>query len=116
MEARLLVEQEVEMPTLMEEDLYRIVQEALNNALKHAAATAVTVRLCIDGEGVALEVIDNGQGFDLDPVSDVGGMGLVNMRERAEKLGGLLTILSAPGEGTKVTVKIQIGKSSGTVS
>jgi signal transduction histidine kinase len=116
MEVRLLVEQETEMPTPMEEDLYRIAQEALNNALKHATATAVIVRLCIDGKGVALEVADNGQGFDLDIASDVGGMGLINMRERAERLGGSLTILSASGEGTKVIVSIQTGKSSCIVS
>jgi signal transduction histidine kinase len=104
-EARLLVEGEIELPASIEEGLYRIAQEALNNALKHAGPTSVTVHIRADGRFVGLEVADNGRGFDPDAVSDKGGMGLVSMRERAEKLGGLLTVLSAPGEGTSVKVR-----------
>jgi len=107
-EARLLVEGEIELPASIEEGLYRITQEALNNALKHAAPTSVTVYIRADGRCVELEVADNGRGFDPDAVSDKGGMGLISMRERAEKLGGLLTVLSAPGEGTKVKVSVKV--------
>jgi signal transduction histidine kinase len=106
-EARLLVEELVELPPTVEEGLYRIAQEALNNALKHAAATSVTVHLRTDGGRVELEVIDNGRGFDPKAVSDKGGMGLISMRERAEKLGGSLTVLSVPGEGTRVKVSVK---------
>jgi len=108
MKARLLVEQEADLPMLVEDALYRIAQEALNNALKHAAATVVTVQLHINSEQVTLEVADNGRGFDPDTTNDMGGMGLASMRERVERQGGSLTILSAPGEGTKVTANIQI--------
>jgi signal transduction histidine kinase len=107
-EARLLTEGLVELPAPVEEGLYRIAQEALNNALKHAAATSVTVSICAKGERVELEVMDNGQGFDPDTVSDRGGMGLTSIRERAEKLGGSLTVLSAPGEGTRVKVSVGV--------
>jgi signal transduction histidine kinase len=53
-------------------------------------------------------VVDDGQGFDPKTVSDRGGMGLASMRERAEKLGGSLTVLSAPGEGTRVKVSVGV--------
>ncbi len=107
-EARLLVEELVELPAPVEEGLYRIAQEALNNALKHAAATSVTVYIRAEDERVELEVVDDGLGFDPDTVGDRGGMGLTSIRERAEKLGGSLTVLSAPGEGTRVKVSVEV--------
>jgi signal transduction histidine kinase len=107
-EARLLAEELVELPAPVEEGLYRIAQEALNNALKHAAATLVTVYIRAEDERVELEVVDDGQGFDPDTLSDRGGMGLASMRERAEKLGGSLTVLSALGEGTRVKVSVEV--------
>jgi signal transduction histidine kinase len=105
-EARLMAQKLVELPAPVEEGLYRIALEALNNTLKHAAATSVTVYIRAEDERVELEVVDDGQGFDPDTVSDRGGMGLASMRERAEKLGGSLTILSAPGRGTRVKVSV----------
>ncbi len=105
-EARLLVQGELEFTAAREEILYRITLEALNNALKHASATAVTVRICVDGELVRLEITDNGQGFDLDATAGTGGMGLAIMQERVEQLGGALTIVSSPGEGTTVKVAL----------
>jgi signal transduction histidine kinase len=107
-EARLLSEKLIELPASVEEGLYGIAQEALNNALKHAAATSVTVYIRAENEQVELEVVDDGQGFDPHTVSDRGGMGLTSMRERAEKLGGSLTVLSAPGEGTRVKVSVGV--------
>ncbi len=108
-EARLLVEGTVDLPKSVEEGLYRIAQEALNNALKHAAASSVTVRIRAAAEVVELEVADDGKGFDPDAVGDKGGMGLVSMRERAERLGGTLRVVSAPGEGTKVQGQVRLG-------
>jgi len=108
-EARLLVEGEVELPAPVDGALYRIALEALNNALKHAAATSVTVRIAPGRETISLEVVDNGRGFDPAAARDGGGMGLTTMRDRAERLGGTLTILSAPGEGTRVRVSIGAG-------
>lgn len=106
-EARLLVEGEVEVPAAIEEDLYRIAEQALNNALKHASATSVTARIHCDGERVTLEVIDNGRGFDPEAIKDRGGQGLVSMRERAAEIGGVLTVLSTPGQGTSIRVEVE---------
>ena len=105
-DARLLVEGDVEMPTSVEEALYRIAQEALNNALKHAGASNVTVCVRNLKDYIELEVIDDGVGFDLVTVGDNGGMGLTSMRERAEKIDGMLDITSASGEGTRVRVGV----------
>jgi nitrate/nitrite-specific signal transduction histidine kinase len=103
-EARMVTEGKLELPENVEEALYRIAQEALNNALKHAAPTSVEVTIRADGRRVELEVADDGRGFDLDAVEGGGGMGLVSMRERAEKIGGTLQVISAAGEGTRVKV------------
>ncbi|MCL4551950.1 MAG: PAS domain S-box protein [Candidatus Marsarchaeota archaeon] len=107
-EARLLVEGTIELPAAVEEGLYRIAQEALNNALKHAGATAVTVRIHADAQRVELEVTDNGRGFNTNgDMGDRGGVGLINMRERAERIGGSLTVNSLLGEGTKVKINVE---------
>ena len=57
-------------------------------------------------QGVELEVVDDGRGFDTGAVGEKGGMGLISMRERAEKLGGTLQVISAPGKGTRVSVRL----------
>jgi signal transduction histidine kinase len=106
-DARLLVEGTFELPAPLEEGLYRIAEEALNNALKHAAATSVRVWLRAEGNRVELEVTDNGRGFDPDAVSEKGGMGLTNMLERMERLGGSLRVRSAVGEGTTVKASLK---------
>lgn len=108
---RLVAEQLVKLPPVMEEGLYRISQEALNNALKHADATQVTVYLRAEGDQVELEIVDNGTGFQAEAVERGGGMGLVNMQERAAKLGGTLIVNSTPGEGTRVTVSVKTSRS-----
>lgn len=104
--ARLLAKEWVDLPAPVEENLYRIAQEALNNALKHAEASTVTVQLCADADGVDLEVVDNGKGFEPDSARGRRGMGLLSMRQRVERLKGRLTILSTPGEGTRVKVRL----------
>ncbi len=87
------------------EALYRIAQEALHNIVKHAKATRASIRLASDGDGVTLEVRDNGAGFD--PRGEFPGhLGLKSMRERIEKLGGTLTIDSAPGRGATVVARV----------
>jgi signal transduction histidine kinase len=107
-DARLLVSGEIELPAPVEEALYRIAQEALNNALKHAAPTAVTVHVQRDGGQATLEVTDDGRGFDPTAPNDAGGMGLVSMEERVERLGGKMEIVSRPGEGTTVRVTLEV--------
>ena len=103
----LSVDGEIDLPAPVEEGLYRIAQEALNNALRHAAATSVAVRLKADGQGLELDVKDDGGGFDVAAAADRGGLGLASMRERAEALGGRLEIVSHPGAGTTVKVRVE---------
>jgi signal transduction histidine kinase len=111
-DVRLLVEGEVELPVPVEEALYRIAQEALNNALKHAGASNVTVYVRSRDDRVELEVFDDGVGFDLDAAGKNGGLGLTGMRERAEKVEGVLDIISAPGEGTRVKTCVKLDRES----
>ena len=96
----------IELPGPVQQDLYRIAQEALNNVLKHAQANRIVVTLDATVERVRLEVTDDGSGFHPDAVQSVGGLGLNGMRERAESFGGTLTIESAPGGGTRVQVEV----------
>jgi PAS domain S-box-containing protein len=102
-QARLLADPSIELPAAVEEALYHIAREALNNALKHAQAASVSVTLsCQDGK-VVMEILDDGCGFDPESVG-AAGMGLTNMRARAESIGGALTVTSKPGAGTRVKV------------
>lgn len=95
--------------------IFYIIDEAVNNARKHAAAEAITVRLRQMEPGVLLlEIIDNGVGFDVSAVSESydkrssSSLGMVNLRERSELVNGLLQIDSKPGKGTKVQVYIPL--------
>lgn len=90
----------------VEEGLYRIAQEALNNALRHAHARSVSVSLHLNNQTVALEVADDGIGFDPPAAQEQGGFGLRGMEERAARLGGTLRVESRPGEGSKITVEV----------
>jgi signal transduction histidine kinase len=90
----------------VEEALYRIAQEALNNALKHAQARSITVKLGREGQRVSLEIADDGLGFDPAAVRECGGFGLRGMEERAARLGGTLTVQSRPGAGTTIKVEV----------
>jgi len=94
------------LPSDVEEGLYRIAQEALNNALKHAQAGSVDVCLDFDGHRTVLEITDDGKGFDLATAEDGGGFGLRTMAERAARMGGTLAVESQPGKGTRVRVEV----------
>ena len=92
----------------VEETLYRIVQEALNNALKHASATSVKVIIRAGDGHLRLAVTDDGVGFCPEVAAQSAGLGLASMRERADALGALLEIRSAPGEGTGVHLRVEL--------
>ena len=87
-----------------EVELYHIVVEALNNVVKHAAATRVGLQLTQADGYLHLRIVDDGQGFDPEQTS--GGMGLRNIRERVARLDGQLTIFSEPGAGTQLEAAI----------
>jgi signal transduction histidine kinase len=93
------------LPNTIEVELYRIAIEALNNILKHAQASQISIYLKGEDEWIALEIADNGLGFDPES-SGQGGIGLKSMRERAEQLGGQFTITTTPGSGTKVILEM----------
>lgn len=98
-----------ELPALTEkaqEALYYIAQEALNNALKHASATALTVTIEADAHQIVLTIADNGTGFVPGTCDGCGGLGLISMSERVQQLGGELDIDSHPGSGTTVIASL----------
>ncbi len=94
-------------------ELYHVAREALNNVLKHAGARCVSVDLTLSPDTAALEVSDDGKGFDPDAGRASGGFGLAGMAERARRVGGELTVHSRPGGGTKVSFRAPL---SGTLA
>jgi signal transduction histidine kinase len=106
--AELQVEGGEHLPAAVQAELYNIIQEALNNVLKHARAKSVSIRLRFEGAGADVEVSDDGVGFEPSAGRLAGGFGIAGMKERAQKIGGTLEIESAPGKGTKVSVRVSI--------
>ncbi|MDD5467542.1 MAG: cache domain-containing protein [Anaerolineales bacterium] len=100
---------DLRLPRPVETTLFRVVQEGLTNILRHAQASAVTVRLAQEDELILLEICDDGVGFDPQQIEspDPGGrgFGLRGMRERAAILGGSLELESSPGAGTIVRIR-----------
>jgi PAS domain S-box-containing protein len=114
-DAALIIEDVDRLPVLVEEGLFYMAHEALNNSLKHAAATKTTVRLRAVEERVELEVMDNGKGFNVESMNETGGMGLTNLKERANKLKAQLEISSVPGKGTSIKVVVSLNDSPSLV-
>ena len=99
------------MPGEVETAIYRIVQEALTNVIRHAHATHADILLERRGDQLIVVVEDDGVGFDLQaPKTGQGGrrlpLGMIGIRERADMLGGLVTIESAPGKGTTILLEV----------
>lgn len=94
----------------VESTIFALVQETVNNAIKHAKAANIIVELRETAEAIYTIIRDDGQGFDVDAVMDNyeerGSLGMVNLRERTEAVGGELNIHSKPGEGTSITIRI----------
>jgi signal transduction histidine kinase len=110
LQTQLRVEGERRLPIAIEEDLYWIAQEALNNGRKHAAARHVTVHLHFTASSIRLEVTDDGVGFDPQAVRTEGRGtgGLRSIAERAARLGARLRYESAPGQGTQLSVEVAL--------
>ena len=85
---------------------FRIVQEALQNALKHSHATRISVHLSCESHGLVLTVIDDGVGFVVEKARQ--GLGLISMNERAAAMGGSVTVTSSPECGTTLTVNLPV--------
>ncbi len=106
LETALRVEGYERQPAEVEEALYRIAQEALNNALKHARASRVEIHL-VQNDALTLEVLDDGVGFDPSKVHG-GGIGLSSMRERAERMGASFDVGAGLNGGSRVRVTLQV--------
>ena len=90
-----------------EQAVYRVAQEALHNALRHAGARQVTLAVTAPSAGIVLTVTDDGAGFDPSSAAG-GGLGLASMRERAAAAGGTVAVESAPGTGTTVRLEVPV--------
>jgi signal transduction histidine kinase len=99
-------EGERQLPSNVEADLYHVALEALNNIAKHANAQQATVHLKMDEERCHLTIQDDGIGFDPEAAGQSGGHGLRNMQERVAQIGGRLSLETAPGRGTTVTIEV----------
>ena len=94
--------------------VYRVLQESLNNAYRHAGGANQQIRAFMDGDVLALEVSDEGPGFVSQPAATFNGhLGLAGMRERVESLGGTFTVKSEPGKGTQVTARLALRAEEG---
>lgn len=101
------VRDEVALPPAVEEQLYRLAQEALSNATRHSRAQSVRIRLGSEGERVVLEIEDDGIGFDPSRPRP-GHLGMRSMLQRAQALGGTLEVASQPGAGTCVRASVPL--------
>lgn len=101
-----------EIPREIASCLYRITQESLQNVLKHAGATEVSVSLSRRKRTVIVIIADNGAGFAASAVKARGGLGLIGMEERARLVAGRITVDSSPGRGTTVTLEVPLERPS----
>jgi two-component system sensor histidine kinase UhpB len=88
--------------------IYRIAQESISNALRHAKATSIQLAVTASPEQVQLTVRDDGRGFEFGPQQSARGLGLTAMMERTKLMRGRLDVTSQPGQGTQVSVELPI--------
>jgi PAS domain S-box-containing protein len=108
MEAHLLVDGLLNLPRVLEVELYRMAQEGLNRTLKQSNANRVTLRIEKNAQNVLLEVTDNGQSVDLGSTDEQGAGDINHIQRRAEKLGGTATLITAPGQATILRVCVPL--------
>jgi two-component system, NarL family, sensor kinase len=92
------------MPSSTEIVVYRIVQELLNNAVKHSGATTILAQVIRQGDNLSITVEDNGKGFDISQTDITRGAGLANVKARVDYLKGKMDLKSTPGKGTSVHI------------
>ncbi|MFW5940719.1 MAG: GAF domain-containing sensor histidine kinase [Chloroflexota bacterium] len=96
------------LPPAASRAIFFTVQEGLANVARHALATQVQITTMRNGQNVAVEIVDDGRGFDVDSRAQATGHGLANMRERAEEQGGEFHVDSTPGEGTRLYLELPL--------
>ncbi len=104
--------QDVQLEKGIEDHLFRILQEAVSNTLRHAKAKTLEVHMMEVEQFVFLKVVDDGKGFNIDD-QKAGSYGITNMQERASEIGGKIKIVSLPGRGTSIEVKIPLPNQEG---
>ncbi|MDC6354868.1 MULTISPECIES: ATP-binding protein [unclassified Robiginitalea] len=110
----------IRLESLAETNIYRVTQEAINNAIKYAGDASIRLTINRNGHLLSVVVEDNGKGFDPEELEHTrgqgseGGMGVIFMKERIRFIGGKLFINSAPGEGTRVTINYNIATDENT--
>ncbi|VEF48567.1 sensor histidine kinase [Bacillus freudenreichii] len=105
--------QDVQLERGIEDHLFRILQEAVSNTLRHAKATTLEVHMMKVDQFIFLKVIDDGKGFNMNDDQKAGSYGLTNIRERASEIGGNVKIVTFPGRGTSIEVKIPLPNKEG---
>lgn len=106
------IDPESRYPQETESTAFRVIQESLTNASKHAQAETIQIHVREDQARLVIHVIDDGVGFDPDALSsDARGMGLRGLEERVQLVDGEIDIVSAPGEGTRISVALPVGSS-----
>ena len=108
----IILGKEQRLPSTVEVTVFRLIQEAVNNARKHANAQHIMVRLEFAHNQINMQVQDDGVGFDLETARrrarEGGSFGLMSMEERVDLLGGSLRIESTPGDGTSVSASVPV--------
>ncbi len=108
-----ITQEEDDFSSVLRSNLFRVVQEAAGNALRHGHATKIFVKYACDRRDIYLQIRDNGGGFDVETsrmkAAERGSFGLSNMSERIHFVNGLLKVDSVPGKGTEITIKVPIG-------
>ena len=100
-------DQPLGLSSQVELGLYRIVQESVNNALKHSKANAIRGSLSLGNGELGIMIEDDGVGFKLEEAIVRGGLGLKSLQSRAAVIGGELKIISTPGRGTSISIKLK---------
>jgi two-component system NarL family sensor kinase len=90
--------------------LYRVMQECVNNVIKHSAATQLDISLVKDADGISVTIEDNGKGFNKEELGEQAGIGLKNMKARIDYLHGSIDFDTAPGKGTLVAIHLPVAK------
>jgi signal transduction histidine kinase len=108
-----VIGREINPPTDVQDEFYRIAQEALCNVRKHSHATSVSILLSCDSDMIALTIKDNGRGLvDTPPKVASEGFGLSSMRARAHRIGGSMDVSSTPQRGTEVRVRVHFSRTA----
>lgn len=108
LQTKLIADEVDNLPPAVEQALYRIAQEALNNALKHARAQRIVIQIQQAPGCVVLDISDDGVGFEPAAANTAGGLGLRGIAERVAQLGGRVDVQSAPGKGTQLRVEAKL--------